>query len=198
MPTSTVNLPELKINYLSQAQYNTALNNGQINSDEIYLTPDNKIIVSSSNASNPTNYEENSLWLKYGDSSEGWADWVVETGITGMWTWRKWASGIAECWGNGTIATAADQWETWGNIYISKSGSSDNNRSYWTYPTGLFTATPVAHITPENCSSQAAMGLYYYNYGSSTRTCNIAVVRPNIPAGEQTVTVSITAKGTWK
>ena len=27
------------------------------------------------------------------------ADYVVEQGTSGEWTYRKWASGIAECWG---------------------------------------------------------------------------------------------------
>lgn len=27
------------------------------------------------------------------------ADYVVDQGVTGGWTWRKWASGISECWG---------------------------------------------------------------------------------------------------
>ncbi len=36
---TTTNLTALKINYLTQQQYDTALANGQINSDELYLTP---------------------------------------------------------------------------------------------------------------------------------------------------------------
>ena len=27
------------------------------------------------------------------------ADYVVEQGTDGIWTYRKWNSGIAECWG---------------------------------------------------------------------------------------------------
>ena len=27
-------------------------------------------------------------------------DYIVEQGESGIWTYRKWASGIAECWGN--------------------------------------------------------------------------------------------------
>ncbi len=38
MPTTT-NLTTLKINYLTQAQYDDALANNQINSDELYFTP---------------------------------------------------------------------------------------------------------------------------------------------------------------
>ena len=39
MPTTT-NLQTLKINYLTQAQYDTALANNQINDNELYFTPD--------------------------------------------------------------------------------------------------------------------------------------------------------------
>ena len=38
MPTTT-NLSTLKINYLTQAQYNAAVSNNTINENEIYLTP---------------------------------------------------------------------------------------------------------------------------------------------------------------
>ena len=37
--STTTNLTQLKINYLSQSQYNTALENDEINENEIYLTP---------------------------------------------------------------------------------------------------------------------------------------------------------------
>lgn len=37
---TTTNLTTLKINYLTEAQYNTALSNNQINENELYLTPD--------------------------------------------------------------------------------------------------------------------------------------------------------------
>lgn len=36
---TTENIPTLKINYLTQAQYDTALANNQINSNELYFTP---------------------------------------------------------------------------------------------------------------------------------------------------------------
>lgn len=29
----------------------------------------------------------------------GVADYIIEQGTNGIWTWRKWASGISECWG---------------------------------------------------------------------------------------------------
>lgn len=37
--STTTNLSTLKINYLTQAQYDTALANSQINENELYFTP---------------------------------------------------------------------------------------------------------------------------------------------------------------
>lgn len=40
MATSTTDLTTLKINYLTQAQYEAALAQGQISENELYFTPD--------------------------------------------------------------------------------------------------------------------------------------------------------------
>lgn len=34
------------------------------------------------------------------------ADHIIEEGMNGTWTYRKWASGVAECWGEVTVNTA--------------------------------------------------------------------------------------------
>ena len=47
------------------------------------------------NASSSTAY----LMLDAGNTK----DYIVETGSTGIWDWRKWNSGAAECWGNLSI-----------------------------------------------------------------------------------------------
>lgn len=43
---TTTDLSTLKINYLTQAQYDTALLNNQINADELYLTPSSSSLAS--------------------------------------------------------------------------------------------------------------------------------------------------------
>lgn len=77
---TTTNLDTLKINYLTQSQYDTALTNNEINNNEIYLTP-----------------------------NDG-ADYVVETGSTTTsgisWTYRKWNSGICDLWGTYVVSQA--------------------------------------------------------------------------------------------
>lgn len=61
-------------------------------------------------------------------------DYIVEQGTDGFWTYRKWNSGIAECWGvemkNSNVATA------WGTGYLSPVLSTS-------FPSNLFNAAPT-------------------------------------------------------
>lgn len=52
------------------------------------------------------------------------ADFVIQQGTSGIWTYRKWKSGIAECWGRKSVSTAIAN--TWGNLYTSGSLSALN------------------------------------------------------------------------
>ncbi len=46
-------------------------------------------------------------------------DLVVDQGTEGIWHYRKWASGLAECWGETTYETAVST--AWGDLYIAAS-----------------------------------------------------------------------------
>ena len=47
------------------------------------------------------------------------ADFVVEQGTSDIWTYRKWNSGIAECWGvsSGTTSITTSWYQA--NLYVS-------------------------------------------------------------------------------
>ena len=47
------------------------------------------------------------------------ADFVIQQGTSGVWTYRKWKSGIAECWCRKTVSTALNN--AWGSLYTSGS-----------------------------------------------------------------------------
>lgn len=62
---TTTDLSTLKINYLTQAQYDNALANNQINTNELYLTPvksdvDELIVIDSSQPTSPST----KIWIK--------------------------------------------------------------------------------------------------------------------------------------
>lgn len=75
------------------------------------------------------------------------ADHVVEQGTSGIWTYRKWASGIAECWG-----------------YSSKSLNISANTvvSFGTlnFPTSLFVSAPILN-TSGGADAQPSIAPFY-------------------------------------
>ena len=82
----------------------------------------------------------------YGSGGSTWtwdelrklSDYVIEQGTSGIWTYRKWASGIAECWGTNSINTAIST--AWGTMYTGTTTPLVN------YPF-TFAAVPVEQVT---------------------------------------------------
>lgn len=63
-------------------------------------------------------------------------DIVIEQGTSGIWTYRKWASGVAECWG---VETSSSTASTEGGLFF--------RAVYSTFPTSFFIAVPVVEVT---------------------------------------------------
>lgn len=111
-------------------------------------------------------------------------DLVVEQGTSGIWAYRKWSSGIAECWGH---------WETG-----AFAGTLVNN---WycrvhgpiAFPVGLFAAAPYVNFS-----------LTYWNTGyfwGGVRTVSkdqFSIHTINNSAGSSTAAGDFYAIGRWK
>lgn len=69
------------------------------------------------------------------------ADYVVEQGISGNWTYRKWNSGVSECWGRHSVTL---------NVNISWGGTYYGVASAIAFPSGLFKSNPKAEFQVEN------------------------------------------------
>lgn len=63
------------------------------------------------------------------------SDYVIEQGTDGIWTYRKWNSGIAECWERREIGNTTFSLQEGYGYYVGIT-----NRSF---PTGLFNANPT-------------------------------------------------------
>lgn len=130
---------------------------------------------------------EGSVYLRTG------GDAVVEIGTLGIWTYRKWASGIAECWGNYTCADVTCN-TAWGELFSSGYYRIDN------YP---FTFTSLPSLTLGIASTNNYAFLLRHGYGasySSTKN-NAGAVSFNRATANDTaddVVVSIHAIGRWK
>ena len=64
-------------------------------------------------------------------------DWIVEQGTSGNWTYRKWNSGIAECWGTHNPSSSTSGTE--GGLYFQS--------IYIDFPSGLFASAPRTLVT---------------------------------------------------
>ena len=193
--SSTTNLNTLKINYMTQAQYDTALSGGQVNEDEIYVTPNSSLYKELTQAEYDalTEAEKNdgTVYFISDAAAELTAvDYVVEQGTSGIWTYRKWNSGIAECWGITNSATFS-MTTNWGGAYYA-SGTATTNIYF---PSGLFTTTPVVSIT--RTGSGGGSGLVLAS-PHTVNTTSIAFYAIDTASGTRTCQYGIEAKGRWK
>lgn len=120
-------------------------------------------------------------------------DYIVEQGTSGGWTYRKWNSGVSECWCITTpTSITASTWATWGSIYEAKITDTID------YPTNLFTSFPtvIASATPR--STAGVMGIETSATGNESHTPYFYALRPNKPTATMTVSASIHAIGRWK
>ena len=89
-------------------------------------------------------------------------DYIVEQGTSGIWTYRKWNSGIAECWGT-----------------QEKTATATYQAFVMSYPSGLFSESPLivtsggargqatAYGGYANAYTKEKADLYVYTAGSS-------------------------------
>lgn len=147
---------------------------------------------------NITNREIDTLFGSASGTGTNAQDYVVEhgsetvtTSITYTWYYRKWASGISECWlryaGTSNITTA------WSN------GAYYSGMNRFAYPSGSFIEPPVCNITCDS-SSNSIWTMYWGgsgNAGTKDSTPGFAAMR----FGSQTsasVIIQIYAVGRWK
>lgn len=197
-----ISAPSTQINPYAEA--------GLINTS-IYVNTKDKFNVYFSNSLSVSNYNiwvnvyARGYWKEYSypaspapiiqpiDPPTGAGDWVVSSGQSGIWTYQKWNSGIAECWGHFIANTA---WSKWGNIY-----QGTPSPQYATFPTNFFINTPTINV---DCFSEdgnsGTMGVEYFVLGTKDRTPNIYALRPDTgyTPNNFNVIFDIRARGFWK
>jgi hypothetical protein len=112
------------------------------------------------------------------------ADYIVEQGTDGIWTYRKWNSGIAECWGRTAESSLA-------------LSTAYNGAYYGTLtvqlPSELFISAPLVTAT-RNSSSTGVTWLQVYSVTTSSFKADIG----NNTSVTVPVSLGVEAKGTWK
>lgn len=86
-----------------------------------------------------------------GSGGAAGADYITAQGTTGVWTWRKWASGIAELWGIFSADSLVVD-NAWGSVYYGTWMHLAVNKSGRKYPFAFMDA-PVVIATPYSPST---------------------------------------------
>lgn len=124
------------------------------------------------------------------ESSADVVDYVVEEDTSDIWTYRKWASGVAECWCKKQITITS--WSVWGALYEGTPSMAPLN-----FPTDLFNAIPCTTAT---LSLDGVSGGTLFEMGrvSQSTIDYIIPVRPTEGGTPITYNASIYAIGRWK
>lgn len=110
-------------------------------------------------------------------------DFVVEQGTSGIWSYRKWASGIAECWGRREFGNVYCNTEYYGTYYGSAIAIN--------FPSGLFSEAPSCQCTAES--------QYVWVTHDKPTAAKFPVTYYYSPqSGTYDVSVNLYAVGKWK
>lgn len=114
-------------------------------------------------------------------------DYVVEQGTSGIWIYRKWASGIAECWGvsDAITQTTSTDW----NVMTSNTATPSI-----AYPF-TFKNSPV--VSPSVHIHDGNFWLVTFNAGSTTKTPTYQIARGK-SATTVTFKLGFHVFGQWK
>lgn len=194
---TTTDLSTLKINYLTKEMYEDALENDEINDNELYITPGSGSIESTDiptadevaefdssakmNSTNMTSSEVEDFVDELDVSGINAVDYIVEQGTSGIWTYRKWNSGIAECWG---INSASVTCSVISSPWIRGSMNNIN------FPSSLFNDTPLVMLTGFNAE--------WVSLASHSKDAISTIYIYTVATGTSTRSVRIHAIGTWK
>lgn len=110
-------------------------------------------------------------------------DFVIEQGVSGIWSYRKWANGDAECWGRKSMGTVSCTIEYYGTYYGESSATS--------FPSGLFKESPTCQCTVESQYVWAT-----HDPPTASEFPKIYLYAPT--SGKHSVSASLHARGKWR
>lgn len=129
------------------------------------------------------------VYLQYYDTDPE-VDYVVESGVNGIWTYQKWHSGKAMCWGTLQLITSVN--ESFENIALYHNNEA---MSAVAYPFS-FTDVPTETASLHNSGNVAWLASKTNNKKNKSATYNII----SMDKSESGVTynIALNVEGCWK
>ena len=120
-------------------------------------------------------------------------DFVIENGTSGVWTYRKWYSGKAECWCTYASTVNSNAWTAWGSSYYAPVLAE--KAIYFPF---TFTSVPQVYKELGNVSGSM---LLINGWNSTTTTTYMGAVyglRPVAPTSACYADLYLYVIGNWK
>ena len=119
---------------------------------------------------------------------------IMSQGKTGIWTYRTWSDGTAECWGKKDFTVNVTS--QWGSMYTSGAISGSNI----SFPSGLFVETPVVNAS---LLVRSAGGILMAPEGAgdntaSTTQTGVYEIARGTSLNNAAYTINYNVKGKWK
>jgi hypothetical protein len=128
------------------------------------------------------------LYLQYYDSDPE-VDYVVSSGVNGIWTFQKWNSGIAKCWGTLSLTTGVQ------NAFENAELFYDNNTMKKVKYPFAFKSIPSETATLQSPGGVAWLASRACNTASETSLYSI--ISPD-KLSSATYKISLQVEGYWK
>jgi hypothetical protein len=122
---------------------------------------------------------------------------IVAQGTAGIWTYRTWSDGTAECWGKKDFTVTFPSSANWGGLYTTGAISGSNIL----FPYGLFAETPVVNAS---LLVRSAGGILMAPGGAGSNIANMdqtgvyEIARGASVSGSQYYTINYQVIGKWK
>lgn len=122
---------------------------------------------------------------------------IQAQGTSGIWTYRTWSDGTAECWGKKDVSVTFPSTANWGGLYTTGAISASNIL----FPYGLFAETPVVNAS---LLVRSAGGILMVPGGAGSNTATwdqtgvYEIARGAAVSGTQAYTINYDVKGRWK
>ena len=132
------------------------------------------------------------LYLQYYDTDPE-ADHIIEMGSNGIWTYRKWRSGLAECWGTYVHETALKEPFSAGTLY-----SNTDQLPTIEYPHQIKfdpSTRPCESATIQ--STGIAVWLVSTSLNTAKKTAAYYIIGAQEEAEESNYYITFNVKGRW-
>jgi hypothetical protein len=128
------------------------------------------------------------LYLQHYDA-EPEVDYVVSSGISGIWTYQKWKSGIAKCWGTLILTTNIQ------NAFEGIELFHDNKMKSVKYPL-TFKSIPSETATLQSPGAIAWLASKSKNTTSASGVYTI--ISPDVQPTNAVYSISLQVEGSWR